>query len=52
MQLTNRIRPPTPGLRYSEDPDRSRGKSGSSEYLRPGVGGHPGDLTRIERETL
>jgi hypothetical protein len=31
--------PPTPGLRYSEDPDLSRDSSGSSEYLRPGVGG-------------
>jgi hypothetical protein len=30
---------PTPGLRYAEDPDLSRDPSGSSAYLRPGVGG-------------
>jgi len=31
---------PTPGLKYAEDPDRSRNQSASSAYLRPGVGGH------------
>jgi hypothetical protein len=28
----------TPVLRYSEEPDRSIAESGSSEYLRTGVG--------------
>jgi hypothetical protein len=28
----------TPVLRYSEEPDRTREASGSSEYLRTGVG--------------
>jgi hypothetical protein len=38
--LMNTASPPTPGSEGTpEDPDRSRGKSGSSEYLRPGVGG-------------
>src|SRR5688500_7944967 len=39
--LHREARPCTPGLRYSEDPDELRDlrdRSGSWEYLRPGVG--------------
>src|SRR5579862_3206820 len=49
VKLTIRMGPPTPGLRYAEDPDASRDRSGSSAYLRPGVGCHDCSTTRIER---